>query len=130
MPRILVIDDQKDVRATICMVLRVHQFDVVEAASAAAGLKAFGEMHFDAAIVDIFLEDSSGLELIGRLRERVPDLPVIAVSGMVAFDGAKRREDLSRVVCLQQPFRPAELIGAIVSARAAVQAPEVRRAAV
>jgi DNA-binding response OmpR family regulator len=130
MPCILVVDDQKEVRATICLVLRMNRFDVVEAASEAAGLQAFGERHCDAAIVDLFLEDSSGLELIARLRERVPDLPVIAVSGMAAFDGAKRRDDLARVVYLQKPFRPAELIGAIAAARAAVQVPEVQRAAV
>ncbi|WP_407155360.1 response regulator transcription factor [Bradyrhizobium sp. STM 3557] len=130
MPRILVVDDQKDVRAMICMVLRVNHFDVVEAASAEAGLKAFGEAHFDAAIIDIFLEDASGLELIARLRERVPDVPVIAVSGMAAFDGTARSDDLTRVVYLQKPFRPAELMGAIASARAAVQAPEVERAGV
>jgi len=127
MPRILVVDDQKDVRTMICMVLRVNHFEVVEAASAAGGLQAFGEGHFDAAIVDIFLDDSNGLELIARLREQVPDLPVIAVSGMAAFDSAAMSEDLARVVYLQKPFRPAELIRAIATARAAVQ-PEVEGA--
>jgi CheY-like chemotaxis protein len=130
MPRILVVDDQKDVRAMICMVLRVNQFDVVEAASAAAGLQAFAEAHFDAAIVDIFLDDSNGLELIARLRERVPDVPVIAVSGMAAFGSAEMSRDLARVVYLQKPFRPAELIRAVATARAAVQAPKVEQAAV
>jgi len=129
MPRILVVDDQKDVRAMICMVLRVNQFDFVEAANAATALQAFGQSHFDAAIVDVFLEDSSGLELIAGLRERVPDVPVIAVSGM-AIDSAETSDDLARVVYLQKPFRPAELIHAIAAARAAVQAPPVRRAAV
>jgi len=43
MPRILVIDDQSDVRAMISMVLRINQFEVVEAPSGAAGLKAFEE---------------------------------------------------------------------------------------
>jgi DNA-binding response OmpR family regulator len=127
MPRILVVDDQKDVRTMICMVLRVNHFDVVEAASAAAGLQAFGEGHFDAAIVDIFLDDANGLELITGLREQVPGLPVIAVSGMAAFDSAAMSEDLARVVFLQKPFRPAELIRAIATARAAVQ-PEFERA--
>src|SRR5205085_6268726 len=47
MPRILVIDDQSDVRAMISMVLRINQFEVMEAPSAAAGLKAFEEAEFD-----------------------------------------------------------------------------------
>ena len=62
MPRVLVVDDQKDVRAMVSIVLRVNRYDVVEAESGAAGLKAFGENVFDAAIVDIFLTDTSGIE--------------------------------------------------------------------
>ena len=41
MPRILVVDDQKDVRAMLCMVLRVNRFDVAEADSIKSGLRAF-----------------------------------------------------------------------------------------
>jgi len=123
MPRILVVDDQKDVRAMICMVLRVNHFDVVEAATPAAAMKVFCEEDFDVAIVDIFLENSNGLELISGLRERAPNVPVVAVSGMTAFDGAAMSEDLARVVYLQKPFRPAELMGAVAAARAAVALP-------
>ncbi|MDB5639028.1 MAG: hypothetical protein JWP51_3936, partial [Bradyrhizobium sp.] len=53
MPRILVIDDQPDVRAMIALVLRVKQFEIVEAASCAAALKEFDNSRFDLAIVDI-----------------------------------------------------------------------------
>ena len=60
MPRVLIIDDQKDVRAMVAIVLRVNRFEAVEAESGAAGLKAFDEGPFDAAIVDIFLGDTSG----------------------------------------------------------------------
>ena len=120
MPHILVVDDQKDVRAMICMVLRVNHFDVVEAASAAAGLQAFKDSRCDAAIVDVFLDDSNGLDLVATMREMVPDLPVVAVSGMAAFDGAALSDELSGVVYLQKPFRPAELIRAVAAARTAV----------
>jgi CheY-like chemotaxis protein len=41
MPRIFGVDDQQDVRAMICMVLRLNRFEVTEAESAKAGLKAF-----------------------------------------------------------------------------------------
>jgi DNA-binding response OmpR family regulator len=45
---------------------------VVEAASAAAGLKAFVDGRLDAAIVDILLEDAMGYDVIAALRDRVP----------------------------------------------------------
>ena len=119
MARILVIDDQTDVRAVICMVLQVNRFEVVEAASAAAGLKAFSEGRFDVVIVDILLEDAMGYDVIAALRERVPDVPIVAVSGLISLDLDVQTAKLSNVVCLRKPFRPSELIRAIGTARKA-----------
>jgi DNA-binding NtrC family response regulator len=119
MPRVLIIDDQKDVRAMVAIVLRVNHFEVVEAESGAAGLKAFAESPFDAAIVDIFLGDASGADVIAILRERAPALPVIAVSGMTALDFVDQSPHLANVVCLQKPFRPNDLLQALRKAQAA-----------
>jgi DNA-binding response OmpR family regulator len=117
MSRILVVDDQSDVRAMIAIVLRVHQFEIVEAASGAAALKAFDDSQFDLAIVDIFLQGTNGFDVIGMMRERVPDLPIVAISGMTKLDVFDVSPELSNVVCLQKPFRPNELVRAIEAAR-------------
>jgi len=117
MPRVLIVDDQADVRAMISMVLRINRFEVVEAASAAAGLKAFEDAVIDLAIVDIFLLGGNGFDVITSMRERVPGLPVVAISGMTALDFVADTPGFSNVVCLQKPFRPNELIAAIEAAR-------------
>jgi hypothetical protein len=85
LPRVLVIDDQPDVRTMVSMVLRVNHFEVVEAASAAAGLQAFENSNFELAIVDIFLQGTNGFEVIMKMRERVPDFPIVAISGMTMY---------------------------------------------
>jgi DNA-binding response OmpR family regulator len=119
--RILVVDDQSDVRAMIAMVLRVHHFEIVEAASGAAALKAFEDSRpdskFDLAIVDIFLQGTNGFDIISMMRERVPDLPVVAISGMTTLDFLSTSPELANVVCLQKPFRPNELVRAVEAAR-------------
>jgi DNA-binding response OmpR family regulator len=135
MSRILVIDDQADVRAVICMVLRVNHFEVVEAASAAAGLKEFEASRFDLAVVDIFLQEASGFDVIKMMRERVADLPVVAISGMTALDFIEASQELSNVVCLHKPFRPNELLRAVKAAlgdplSSAGAAPSEKRGAV
>jgi len=116
MARILVIDDQNDVRAVMTMVLQVNGFDVVEAATAAAGLKAFAEHRVDVVIVDMLLEDAMGFDVIVKLRERVPDLPVVAVSGLASLSVDMQMARLPNVVCLAKPFRPGELIRAVGAA--------------
>lgn len=119
MPRILVIDDQADVRTMIAMVLRIHHFEVVEAAGSASGLKAFEAATFDLAIVDIFLSGSNGYEVIVAMRERAPHLPIVAISGMTALEFVAENPELANVVGLQKPFRPHELMAAIQKALAA-----------
>lgn len=125
MPRILVIDDQKDVRAMVAIVLRVNHYEVAEADSGAAGLRIFAEGPFDAVVVDIFLGDVSGIDVIAALREQQPRLPVVAVSGMTALDFVEQSPHLADVICLQKPFRPNDLLQALRKAKdaAAVEMP-------
>ena len=123
MPRVLVVDDQADVRAMISIVLRIHHFEITEAESAASALKLFEEASFDLAIVDIFLQGTNGSDLITALRTRVPGLPVIAISGMTALDFLSETPEFSDVVCLQKPFRPLDLMRAIEAARGSRRQP-------
>jgi DNA-binding response OmpR family regulator len=115
-PRILVVDDQSDVRAMLSIVLRINHFEVVEAASGEAGLKAFENSNFDLVIVDVFLQETNGFDVITIMRERVPDLPVVAMSGTTALDFVSEWPELANIISLQKPFRPNELIRAIEAA--------------
>jgi DNA-binding response OmpR family regulator len=116
MPRVLVIDDQADVRAMISIVLRINHFEIVEAGSGAAGWIEFENSRFDLVIVDIFLQGMNGFDVITMMRERIPDLPIVAISGMTTLDFLSASPELYNVVCLQKPFRPNELVGAIEAA--------------
>jgi DNA-binding response OmpR family regulator len=107
------IDDQPDMRTMVSIVLRVNHFEVVEAASAAAGLKEFEASEFELAIVDIFLQGTNGFEIIMKMRERIPDFPIVAISGMTMLDLVNDTPELSNVACLQKPFRPADLVLAV-----------------
>ena len=97
----------------VSIVLRINHFEAVEAASAAAGLKDFESSKFDLAIVDIFLQGTNGFEVIMKMRERIPDFPIVAISGMTMLDFVNETPELANVVCLQKPFRPAELALAV-----------------
>ncbi len=121
--RILIIDDNSHVRNSMSLALRARGFDVVAADGGAAGLRAFGGGPFDLAIVDVFMPGMDGVKLIRALRERNANLPVIAVSGVAlpssgrtALHLFQQAPGLADVVCLQKPFRPPELLQAIVKA--------------
>jgi DNA-binding response OmpR family regulator len=123
MRRILIIDDERHVRAAVGLALRAKGFEVIEADNGNAGLRAFRASPFDLAIVDIFMPEMDGVKLIKALREQNPNFPVIAVSGVhlrasgrTALDLFPLAPDLSKIVCLQKPFGSAELIRAIAKA--------------
>jgi len=127
--RVLVIDDQPHVRATISLALQAKGFQVVGAEGGAEGLKEFDGSHFDLAIVDIFMPGMDGAKIIKMLRERAPALPIVAISGVAlkasgktALDFITMSPQLANVVCLQKPFRTPALLEAIRQAMAGIAA--------
>jgi CheY-like chemotaxis protein len=136
MPRILVIDDESHVRATVKLGLESKGFEVVAAESAVAGLRAFESSSFDLAIVDIFMPGMDGVKLIKALRERNPGFRVVAMSGVhlsgsprTALDYLPMAPELSDVTCLKKPFRAAELMQAVEKAMGASAAAQAESSA-
>jgi CheY-like chemotaxis protein len=122
-PRILVIDDQPHVRASIVLALQANGHEAVGAEDASAGLREFQGSRFDLAMVDVYMPGTDGVTLIKALRERSPALPSIAMSGVLlndsqhtALEFLPKLPSLAGVVCLQKPFRPPELLKAIDAA--------------
>jgi DNA-binding NtrC family response regulator len=93
-------------------------------------LKAFENSNFDVAIVDIFLKGTNGFDLIKMMRERSPNLRIVAISGMTALDFVSSSPEFSDVVCLQKPFRANDLVRAIAAANASSRQPSKRRTSV
>lgn len=77
---VLVIDDEKNIRRTLRMVLEGEGYEVDEAESAELGLERVG-FGPDLVILDVRLPRMSGLEALTRIRETNPQLPVLMISG-------------------------------------------------
>jgi DNA-binding response OmpR family regulator len=52
------------------------------------------------------------------MRERIPGFPIVAISGMTTLDFVVEGPEFFNVICLQKPFRPADLLRAIEAAAA------------
>ena len=79
--RVLVVDDDKDVRRLVCSTLDEAGFVTVGAQDATEALAAAALEALDLAIVDINLPRISGYELCRRLKDARPAFPVIFISG-------------------------------------------------
>jgi len=90
MKKILVADDSLDVRFVIKEFFESHKdgYVVEEAKDGLQALEKLGVGEFDLVISDIEMPGMTGLELVGKIKERFPQLPVILMSG--AFEAYKK----------------------------------------
>jgi CheY-like chemotaxis protein len=81
MPRILVIDDNDAFRSTICLWLKHHGYDVVQATNGKEGMEMLAKSTPDIILTDILMPEQDGLETIQAVRKQQPHLRIVAMSG-------------------------------------------------
>jgi two-component system, NtrC family, nitrogen regulation response regulator NtrX len=88
MATILVIDDEKSIRSTLKEVLEYEKHTVIVAEDGIVGLEAVTANNFDVALCDIKMPGIDGIEVLEKMQERKPELPVIMISGHGNIDTA------------------------------------------
>lgn len=81
MARILVIDDETEIRTLLRRVLERDGYEVTEASDGNVGARLYREKPTDLIITDIIMPEQEGIETIMELRRDFPDAKIIAVSG-------------------------------------------------
>jgi YesN/AraC family two-component response regulator len=79
--RILIVDDEEIVRYSLVNILRSHGYEVVDVASAEAGLKILYEQEFHLVLTDLVMEGMDGLELLENVKVLSPRTMVILITG-------------------------------------------------
>jgi NtrC-family two-component system response regulator AlgB len=107
--RILVVDDEKNIRSTLRVCLEGLGATVVEAATAGAALAAIKQHPFDLAFVDLRIGTASGLELLPRLLGEDSSLEVILITAYATFDVAVDAVKHGARDFLPKPFTPGQV---------------------
>ena len=116
MARILVIDDDGQVRDAIRRILERAGHTVLDAADGEAGIRLYRERPTDLIITDIFMPEQDGIETIQQLRREFPGVKIIAISGgdrTRTMDLRKDAELLGASRSLRKPFELTELLKAV-----------------
>lgn len=116
MPRILVIDDEELLRATIVTTLTRAGFSVEEASDGQAGIAMFHKSHPDVIVTDIFMPNRDGIEIIMELKHLSPRTKIIVMTGggclrMMEIGFAAKVLGADHV--LDKPFESESLLAAI-----------------
>jgi two-component system response regulator GlrR len=109
-PKILVVDDDKNLLELAKTRLAAANYGVTVALGQEEALEAVNNESFDLAIVDLRLADEDGITLMEKLHALFPGMPVIILTGHASVEGAVDAMKRGAYTYLTKPFDPRELI--------------------
>ncbi|MBR2513000.1 MAG: response regulator, partial [Halomonas sp.] len=114
-PRILVVEDDKDVANLLSIMLNKAGYQVDNAFSGNEALNRLQKTHYDLVSLDLMLPDTSGLDIIRILREQpsTADLPIVVVSAKVEQGRLAINGDATNIDWLAKPIDQNRLIGMV-----------------
>ncbi|MGA8079347.1 MAG: response regulator [Xanthobacteraceae bacterium] len=112
--KLLLVDDDPDVRDIVCRVLSELGYAVREAGGGQEALGVLPDFSPDLLIVDFAMPNMNGAELVTTARQRNADLKVLFLSGYA--DSAILESAVGDALLLRKPFRPGDLASAVRNA--------------
>src|SRR5438046_2500638 len=110
---ILVVDDEENIRHTLRGVLADEGFEVLEAPDGRRASELLQQAAPRLAIVDVWMPEMDGIELVERMRNQAPGVPIIVISGHGTIETAVRVIRLGAFDFLEKPFPLDALLGVI-----------------
>src|ERR1700720_2969468 len=107
--RILIVDDETNVRLNFRMTLETEGYEIFEAPSAAQALQVLAEYSFALAILDLRMPGMDGLNLLAKMRENGIRVPAMIVTAYSDVPNAVKAMKLGAIDFLQKPLRPEDL---------------------
>ncbi len=108
-PRLLVIDDEPDIRKTLKMTLEYEGYEVLTASAGNEGLERARAGHPDAILLDIKMPGLDGLDVLERLKAQGSDAAVLMISGHGDIADAVRATKLGAIDFLEKPLEQERL---------------------
>jgi DNA-binding NtrC family response regulator len=108
--KIMVVDDEADVRTLLSTVLKRANYDVVELQDAAALKASFSGSQPDVILLDLKLPDADGLELLPVIKKQWPAVEVVVLTGFATIDSAVMATKLGAYDFQKKPFEPKHLL--------------------
>jgi CheY-like chemotaxis protein len=115
MMRILVIDDDANLRGIFAEMLTTAGYEVVEASDGKEGVRLYRQAPFDLVLTDLLMPEKDGLEVVMELRKDFPEVKIITLSGGNAYGHSSL--ETSRLLgasrTLRKPFKEDQLLEAV-----------------
>jgi len=124
---ILIVDDEPAIRETCAVVAQQTGMKAIAVATADEALEVLDHAAVDIVLTDLILQHSSGLDLLKRVRDTHPTVPVIVLTQYGTIDSAVTATRLGAIDYVTKPFRIEELRARLERAARAVELQEENR---
>ena len=108
--KILVVDDEPNIRTMFQDVLERSGYQVTTAGSGAEALELARNERFDLAFLDIKMPGLNGVETLQALKQLNPEVNVVMITGYASEDLVAASLDSGAFVCLSKPFGVAQIL--------------------
>lgn len=112
MRRVLVVDDEANVRLTISEALARPDLEVRTAASGEEALEIAETVRFDLVLLDLRMPGMDGMGVLKKMKQSWPESEVVIITGYPSVDSAKEAVRLGASDYLSKPLGPDEIVGA------------------
>ena len=112
MQRILVVEDEVDIRSLISDILEDEGYEVLTAVDVKSALEVTDKHTLNAVVLDIWLENSDmdGIGLLKTFKKNIPDVPIIMISGHGNIDIAVQTIKFGAYDFIEKPFKSEKLL--------------------
>ena len=108
--RILIVDDEENLRVGIATILEDEGFEIEEAENGRVALERLDRNLFDLIITDYKMNEMDGMKFLEHVREEYPSLKVIMVTGYGSIEDAVKAMKLGAINYLTKPIKPKQLV--------------------
>jgi len=115
MERILVVDDEEDLRNIISQVLSDDGYEVTTAASGETALEIFKDTPFPIVITDVFMQEMTGIDLLHEIKTLSPDTQVVIMTSNASLESATAALRSGAYDYVTKPFEDLDAISAVVN---------------
>lgn len=116
MSKILIVDDEQGIRSVLSDVLEDENFEVVAVSQGKECLSFLEKDYCDLVVLDVWLPDINGIDLLKEIKKLLPNLPVIIISGHANIDSAAKAVELGAYDFLEKPLAIEKMINVINNA--------------
>ena len=107
--RILVVDDEKNIRLTVQHSLIAADYEVDTASNGAEGLERFHDGHYDLILMDLRMPQMNGIEMLREIREHDKRIAAIVITAYLTIDTLLEAFSLGVSDYIRKPFSPNDI---------------------